>query len=82
MGYTEPLQLAMPMSRAAKCQLRKTCLNGGDVESEWRNSVGPAMLAVSYVLDNMMFGWVRVVATWEGTYLDLTEDLHTVIAKT
>ena len=29
-----------------------------------------------------MFGWVRVVAIWEGAYLDLTEDLHTVIAKT
>ena len=40
------------------------------------------MLAASYVLDNMMFGRVRVVATWEGAYLDLTEDLHTVIAKT
>ena len=72
----------MPMSRAAKCQLRKTHPNGGDVESERRDSVGPTMLAASYVLDNTMFGQVRVVATWEGTYLDLTEDLHTVIAKT
>ena len=44
--------------------------------------MGPTMLAASYVLDDMMFGRIRVVATWEGTYLDLTEDLHTVIAKT
>ena len=72
----------MPMSRAAKCQLRKTHLNGSNMESEWTNSVGPTMLAASYVLDDMVFGWVRVVATWEGTYLDPTEDLHTVITKT
>ena len=72
----------MPMSRAAKCQLRKTDPNSGDVESEWRDSVGPTMLAASYVLDDMMFGQVKVVATWEGAYLDPTEDLHTVIAKT
>ena len=44
--------------------------------------MGPTMLAASYVLDDMMFGQVRVVATREGAYLDLTEDLHTVIAKT
>ena len=82
MGYTEPPQPAMPMSRAAKRQLRKTHLNGGDVESEWRDSVGPTMLAASYVLDDTMFGRVRVVATQEGAYLDPTEDLHAVIAKT
>ena len=52
------------------------------MESERRDSVGPTMLAALYVLDNMMFGWVRVVATREGAYLDLTEDLHAVIAKT
>ena len=52
------------------------------MESEWRDSVGPTMLAASYVLDNTMFGWVRVMVTREGAYLDLTEDLHTVIAKT
>ena len=40
------------------------------------------MLAALYVLDDMMFGQVRVAATQEGTYLDLTKDLHTVIAKT
>ena len=40
------------------------------------------MLAASYVLDDTMFSQVRVVATREGTYLDLTEDLYTVIAKT
>ena len=76
------LQLVMPMSRAAQCQFRKIHLNGGDVESEWRDSVRPAILTASYVLDHTMFGWVRVVATQEGTYLDLTKDLHTVIAKT
>ena len=81
-GYTELLQPVMPMSKATKCQLRKTCPNSGDVESEWRDSVGPTMLAALYVLGDMMFGRVRVVATREGAYLDLTEDLHTVIAKT
>ena len=81
-GYIRSLQPVMPMSRAAKCQLRKTCPNGGDVESERRDSVEPTMLAASYVLGDMMFGRVRVVATQEGTYLDLTEDLHAVIAKT
>ena len=81
-GYKGPPQPVMPMSRATKCQLRKTCPIGGDAGSEWRNSVGPTMLAASYVLDNTMFGRVRVVATQEGTYLDLTEDLHAVIAKT
>ena len=81
-GYTEPPQPAMPMSRVAKCQLRKTHPNGGDVESERRDSVGPTMLAALYVLDNTIFGQVRVVATWEGAYLDPTEDLHTVIAET
>ena len=40
------------------------------------------MLAALYVLDDTMFGWVRVVATREGAYLDSTEDLHAVIAKT
>ena len=40
------------------------------------------MLAASYVLDDTMFGRVRVVATREGAYLDLTEDLHAVITKT
>ena len=44
--------------------------------------MGPTMLAASYVLDDMMFGWVRVVATQEGAYLDLTKDLHAVITKT
>ena len=44
--------------------------------------MGPAMLAALYVLGDTMFGRVRVVATWEGTYLDLTKDLHAVIAKT
>ena len=72
----------MPMSRAAKCQLRKTHPNSGDVESEWRDSVRLTILAASYVLDDMMFGWVRVVATREGAYLDPTEDLHAVITKT
>ena len=72
----------MPMSRATKHQLRKIHPNGGDVESEWRDHVGPTMLAASYVLDNTMFGWVRVAAIREGAYLDLTEDLHAVIAKT
>ena len=81
-GYMGPPQPAMPMSRAAKRQLRKTHPNGGDAESERRDSMGPAMLAASYVLNNMMFGQVRVVATWEGAYLDPTEDLHAVIAKT
>ena len=81
-GYMGPPQPAMPMSRAAKCQLRKTCPNGGDVESERRDSVGPTMLAASYVLDDTMFGQVRVVATREGAYLDPTEDLHAVITKT
>ena len=52
------------------------------MESEWRDSVGPTILAALYDLDDMMFGWVRVVVTQEGAYLDLTEDLHTVIAKT
>ena len=72
----------MPMSRAAKCQLRKTHPNSSNVESEWRDSVGPTMLAALNVLDDTMFGGVRVVATREGAYLDLTEDLHTVITKT
>ena len=72
----------MPMSRAAKCQLRKTHPNGGDVESERRDSVGPDMLAASYVLDGTMFGRVRVAAPQEGAYLDLTKDLHAVITKT
>ena len=40
------------------------------------------MLAASYVLNHMMFDQVKVVATWEGTYLDPTENLHTVITKT
>ena len=40
------------------------------------------MLAALYVLDDTMFGRVRVVATREGAYLDLTEDLHAVITKT
>ena len=52
------------------------------MESERRDSVEPTILAASYVLGDTMFGWVRVVATREGAYLDLTEDLHTVIAKT
>ena len=81
MRYTRSPQPVMPMSRATKRQLRKTCPNGGDAKSEWRDSVRPTMLAALYVLSDMMFGRVRVVATWEGTYLDLTEDLHAVIAK-
>ena len=81
-GYTEPPQPVMPMSRATKCQLRKTHPNGGDAESERRDSMGPTMLAALYVLDDTMFGRVRVVATREGTYLDPTEDLHAVIAET
>ena len=44
--------------------------------------MGPTILAASYVLDDTMFSWVRVVATREGAYLDPTEDLHTVITKT
>ena len=40
------------------------------------------MLAASYVLDDTMFGQVRVAATREGAYLDPTEDLHAVITKT
>ena len=80
--YTGLPQPAMPMSRAAKCQLRKTHPNSGDVESEQRDSMGLTMLAALYVLDDIMFSQVRVVATWEGAYLDLTEDLHTVITKT
>ena len=81
-GYMGLPQPVIPMSRAAKHHLRKICLNGGNTESEWRDSVRPTMLTALYVLDHMMFGQVRVVATWEGTYLDLTEDLHTVITKT
>ena len=79
MGLLQPV---IPMSRATKHQLKKTHPNGSNVESEWRDSVEPTMLAASDVLDDMMFGWVKVVATQEGAYLDLTEDLHTVIAKT
>ena len=30
----------------------------------------------------MMFGQIRMVVTQEGTYLNLTKDLHAVIAKT
>ena len=81
-GYMELLQPVMPMSRAAKCQLRKTHPNGSDAEGEWRDSVGPTMLAALYVLGDMMFGRVRVVATQEDAYLDPTEDLHAVITKT
>ena len=79
MGFLQPV---MPMSRAAKCQLRKTCPNSSDVESEWRDSVRLTILAALYVLDDTMFGWVRAVVTREGAYLDLTEDLHAVITKT
>ena len=75
-------QLMIPMSRAAKCQLRKICPNGDDVESEWRDSVGLTILAVSYVLNHMIFSWVRVVVIWEDAYLDLIKDLYTVITKT
>ena len=60
MEFPQPM---IPMSRAAKCQLRKIYLNGSDVESEWRDSVRLTMLAASYVLDDMMFGQVRVVVT-------------------
>ena len=63
MRYMESLQPVMPMSRAAKCQLRKIHPNSGDVESEWRDSMGPTILTTLYVLDHMMFGQVRVVAT-------------------
>ena len=52
------------------------------MESQQRDSAGLTILAESYVLDHTMFGQVRVVTIWEGTYLNPTEDLHTVIAKT
>ena len=51
MGYMGPLQVPMPMSRAAKCQLRKIHPEGGDVESEWGDSAEATMFTTSHVLD-------------------------------
>ena len=78
MGYTRPLQASVPMSRAVKCKLRKICLEGGDMESEWGDSTGVTMFTTSHMLDHAMFAWVRLAATQEGPYLDLIRSLSTV----
>ena len=75
----ESFQVPVPMSRAAKCQLRKIHPEGGDVESEWGDSARAAMFTTLHVLDHAMFTQVRLVATQEGPYLDLTRSLSTII---
>ena len=55
MGYMESLQVPVPMSRAMKCQLRKICLEGGDMESEWKDSTEVTMFTTSHVLNHAMF---------------------------
>ena len=80
-GYIRPLQAPMLMSRAAKCQLRKIHLEGGDMESEQEDSTGVIMFTTSHVLDQVMFAQVRLVATWQGPYLDLMRSLSAIIAN-